>query len=469
MRNFRRLFTCLKILGDMALIVVSFCLGYILKFKLYWFGIGEVTPSANFPDYWEVMIYVEVLWLLAFAYAGLYRYFQGPLARMRENTAAAVGVSLGVLEIMAFSFLYTTFPGSRYVLVYSGLSAILLISLYRTILAKTMAVLHLQGYANKRAVIIGSSSTAQRIAEKILQYPEYGFKYCGFIADRKPEHIIHPLKKNFIKLGRLKEFAQICRKHKIAAVFADSDILSAEEIYKIVEFCQRKGIYFRYHSEAFSKNIFWEDLDALNLIGLKEQKFSELNRILKRTTDLILVIPALLISAPLMLLIYFGIKLTSPGPAIYRQTRVTRGGREFQFWKFRSMPVDSEKSGAVLAVRDQKHRTTRFGYFIRKTSLDELPQLFNVLKGDMSLVGPRPERPVFHEKYLQTVPRWNERLAVKGGITGWAQLNGRAELTASPQEKLEYDIYYIEHWSLLFDIMVLWRTFWHVLKQEDVY
>ena len=277
------------------------------------------------------------------------------------------------------------------------------------------------------------------------------------------------MKKKFIKLGRLKDYAQVCRQHKIAAIFAYSDILSAEEIYNIVEFCRRQGIYFRYHSEAFSKNIFWEDLDALNLIGLKEQKFSELSQLLKRAADLALVIPALLIASPLMLLIYLGIKITSPGPAIYRQTRITCNGQEFQFLKFRSMPVDSEKDGARLALRDQKHRTTRFGYFLRKTSLDELPQLFNVLRGEMSLVGPRPERPVFHEKYLQTVPRWNERLAVKGGITGWAQLNGRAELTASPQEKLEYDVYYIENWSLLFDILILWRTFWHVLKQKDVY
>jgi exopolysaccharide biosynthesis polyprenyl glycosylphosphotransferase len=469
MRNFRRFFTCLRVLADMALIIASFCLGYVLKFKLYWFGLGAVTPSANFPAYWEVMIYVEILWLIAFTYAGMYRYFQGPLARMRESIAVVYGVSLGVLEVMAFSFLYTTFPGSRYVLVYSGLSAMVLISLERVILAKVMANLHRQGRGNKRAAIIGSSVTAQRIAEKILQYPEYGFNYCGFIADKKPEHIIHPLKKRFVRLGKFKDFAKLLKKRRIEAVFADSDILSGEEIYSGVEFCQRNGIYFRYHSESFSKNIFWEDLDELNMIGLKEQKFGEFNRIVKRCFDLLLTAPLLVISSPFMLAVYLGIKITSPGPAIYKQTRVTRDGREFQFLKFRSMPVDSEKTGAVLAVQDQKHRTTKFGYFIRKTSLDELPQLFNVLKGDMSIVGPRPERPIFHENYLKKVPRWNERLAVKGGITGWAQLNGRAELTASPLEKLEYDLYYIENWSILFDIMVLWRTVGHVLRQQDVF
>jgi lipopolysaccharide/colanic/teichoic acid biosynthesis glycosyltransferase len=145
------------------------------------------------------------------------------------------------------------------------------------------------------------------------------------------------------------------------------------------------------------------------------------------------------------------------------------GGREFDFYKFRSMHLDSEKGQPILSVTDQKHRTTALGYWLRKTSLDELPQLFNVLKGDMSLVGPRPERPFFHQKYQKKIPHWADRLIVRGGITGWAQLNGRAELTKFPLEKLDYDLYYIENWSILFDIKILYKTFFHVLLQKDVY
>ncbi|MDR1997419.1 MAG: sugar transferase [Candidatus Margulisbacteria bacterium] len=463
----RRFFTCVKILLDTAVIAASFCLGYIFKFKMYWFGIGEITPHAVFTGYWQVLSYIIGLWLVAFAYSGMYRYFAGPTARMREIAAIIKGVILGVFEVMAFTFLITTFPDSRYVLVYAGLSAIVLLSICRTLLAWVMAALHKRGHGNKRALIIGATLTAQRIAEKIINYPEYGFNYCGFICDRKPAHLIHPLKNRFVRLGGLREWEKLLRLNRADAVFADG--LSARQISALTEFCQRQGIYFRYHSELLSKNIFWEDLDAVNLIGVKVQKFSGINRFLKRAFDLLLTVPLLALAAPLMLCIYLGIKLTSPGPALYKQTRVTAGGRHFEFLKFRSMPVDSEKNGPVLSTGDQKHRATSFGYFLRKTSLDELPQLFNVLRGEMSIVGPRPERPVFHEQYLAKIPHWAERLAVPGGLTGWAQINGRAELSAIPLEKLEYDIYYIENWSLLFDIMILLRTLGYVLRQKDVY
>jgi lipopolysaccharide/colanic/teichoic acid biosynthesis glycosyltransferase len=133
------------------------------------------------------------------------------------------------------------------------------------------------------------------------------------------------------------------------------------------------------------------------------------------------------------------------------------------------MRTDAEHGRPILSTKDQRSRTTKIGNFLRKTSLDELPQLFNIIRGDMSLVGPRPERPFFHNKYLKAVPRWNERLIVRGGLTGWAQINGRAELSASPLEKLEYDLYYIANWSLLFDIKILLNTIIKVILQKDTY
>lgn len=466
--RFRRFFTLIKILSDIGVIVAAFCLGYIFKFKLYWFGIGEVTPHAVFSDYWQVLAYIAILWLIAFAYCGMYRYYAGPASRLREIASIINGVILGVFEVMAFTFILSIFPESRSVLIYSGLWAIVLLSISRTIISWLMSWLHRRGHGNKRALIIGADTTAQRIAEKIINYPEYGFNYCGFICDKKPAKLIYPLRERFVRLGALRDYKKLLKINQADAVFAAD--LPPEQIETIHEFCRQEGIYFRCHLQNFPKNLFWEDLDAITLAGFRDTKFSKANKIIKRIFDLILIIPIIILTSPLMLLAYWGIKLTSPGPAIYRQIRVTENGREFEFLKFRSMPVDSEKAtGAVLAVKDQKQRTTAFGYFLRKTSLDELPQLFNVLRGDMSIIGPRPERPIFHNQYLHEVPRWSERLAVKGGLSGWAQINGRGELTALPLEKLEYDIYYIENWSLLFDLMILGRTFVQVLRQKDVF
>ena len=465
--RFRRFFTAVKVCSDILIIIASFCLGYIFKFKMYWFGIGEITPHAVFTDYWKVLAYIIGLWLIAFAYCGMYRYYAGPTARLREIAAIINGTVLGVFEVMAFTFLMATFPESRYVLVYAGLSAIVLLSISRTFIAWIMAWLHKRGHGNKRTLIIGAEATAQRIAEKIINYPEYGFNYCGFICDKKPAQLIYPLKNRFVRLGGWRDYKKLLKLNKTDAVFAAD--LPQEQIEVLREFCQKEGIYFRHHSENISKNLFWDDLDAITLVGFKEQEFKEINKVVKRVCDLLLIIPLIILTSPLMLLAYLGIKLTSPGPVIYKQTRVTEGGRKFEFLKFRSMPVNSEKSGAVLATGDQKKRTTKFGYFLRKTSLDELPQLLNVLRGDMSIIGPRPERPVFHNQYAREIPHWNERLIVKGGLTGWAQINGRAELTALPLEKLEYDIYYIENWSLLFDIMILSKTLLQVLRQKNVY
>ncbi|MDR2432118.1 MAG: sugar transferase, partial [Candidatus Margulisbacteria bacterium] len=428
---------------------------------------GEVTPHAVFTDYQNVLAYILALWLVAFAYAGMYRYYLGPTARLQETAAIVRGVFLGALEVMAFTFLISTFPDSRYVLVYAGFSAIILLAAERALIACLLAALHRRGYGNKRALIVGCTLTAQRIAEKIINYPEYGFNYCGFICDKKPDAVIHPLKKRFVRLGSLKDLRGLITLNNAGAVFAAG--LSEKASLELAAFCRAKDVYFRYHSAELSKNIYWDDLDAINLIGIRFNKFSELNKFLKRFFDLVLAVFLLAVTSPFMLCAYIGIRLTSPGPALYKQTRVTAGGKEFQFLKFRSMPVNSEKHGPVLSTADQKHRATRFGYFLRKTSLDELPQLFNVLKGEMSIVGPRPERPVFHSQYLRKVPRWGERLAVPGGLTGWAQINGRAELTATPEEKLEYDVYYIENWSLLFDIMIIGRTLVQVLQQKDVY
>jgi exopolysaccharide biosynthesis polyprenyl glycosylphosphotransferase len=204
------------------------------------------------------------------------------------------------------------------------------------------------------------------------------------------------------------------------------------------------------------------------MIGLRESPHFGFNIVVKRAMDVFLSALALILLAPVMALIAALIKATSPGPVFYRQERCGLNGRSFQMLKFRSMAADAEKhSGAVWAAKNDPRRT-RLGSFLRQTSLDELPQFLNVFRGDMSLVGPRPERPVFIKKFSKTIPNYQARHCVKAGITGWAQVHGWRGNT-SLRKRIQYDLYYITHWTPLLDMRILWMTLWHGLIHRNAY
>jgi len=469
----RKLVVLYKIIIDAVIVFLSFILGYIFKFKLYIFGLSNYrVPSAQIEPYLSVLGYIILLWLFAFLLNEMYGQYSGPLARMNEATAIVKGVMLGMFEVMAFTFLYKSFPESRAVLVYAAIISIVLLIVHRNILSFIMSIIHRRGLGNMRCAIIGNSVFAQRIAEKIYCYPESGFNYRGFIADSLPKTVIHPLKNSYKNLGKISELEKVINKNKINALFLVDDTLPLDKIYQLAEFCYKNNIYFRFTPSKYrlkEYSVSFDALDSIPLMKVNRLEFSIFDAFQKRILDLIIAIPLFILFLPIMLLIALFIKCTSTGAVIYKQTRVTRNGKEFEFLKFRSMRQDAEKGKPILSTKDQTQRTTAIGNFLRKTSLDELPQLLNIIRGDMSLVGPRPERPFFNNKYLKTVPRWNERLVVRGGLTGWAQINGRAELSASPLEKLEYDLYYIANWSLLFDIKILLNTILKVVLQKDAY
>jgi Undecaprenyl-phosphate glucose phosphotransferase len=210
------------------------------------------------------------------------------------------------------------------------------------------------------------------------------------------------------------------------------------------------------------------NLDGLPVIGLRESPHFGLNVVVKRAMDILLSAVALVVLSPVMLVIALLVKLTSPGPVFFRQERCGLNGRPFQMLKFRSMRVDAEReTGAVWAKKDDPRRTW-FGAFLRKTSLDELPQFINVLRGDMSLVGPRPERPEFVQQFKKTIPNYMARHSVKAGLTGWAQVHGWRGNT-SLRKRVQFDLYYITHWTPWLDLRILWMTLWTGLRHRNAY
>jgi Undecaprenyl-phosphate glucose phosphotransferase len=208
--------------------------------------------------------------------------------------------------------------------------------------------------------------------------------------------------------------------------------------------------------------------EGMPIVGLRESPHFGVNIVVKRAMDIVLASLALLVLSPVMLLIALAVKLTSRGPVFYRQERCGLNGKAFHMLKFRSMRADAESGTGPVWAAKQDDRKTDIGTFLRKTSLDELPQFINVLKGDMSIVGPRPERPVFIERFRKSIPNYMARHAVKCGITGWAQVNGWRGNT-SLRKRIQYDLYYIVHWNPVFDLKIMWMTLWNGLVHRNAY
>ncbi|MBU0581393.1 MAG: sugar transferase [Candidatus Margulisbacteria bacterium] len=464
------IFSLLRLGIDIVCIFGAFILAYYAKFRTGHYPVDYT--AAKIDHYIAVLPYVILLWLLAFILVGLYRTPKGLLARLNEATLVLAGVTFGTLEVMAFSFAYPDFPTSRYVLGYTYIFATVFLTIARWPIHSLELWFSKFGIGNFYAAILGVGPFAQTIGEKMLLYPTLGYHLLGFIGDKKPSKINYHLIGKFKFLGKIKDIEKILKKNHIEVLFIAKQNLTKEQTLFIHSFCERNKIQLKTVPSLFelmATSIDVNALDGIPLLSFKKTYFSISKKIFKRIMDIIISLIAIILTSPLMLSAILIIKIFSPGPIIYKQERVGENGKVFDFLKFRTMPVGiEEKTGPILATSDQKQRTFNFGNILRKTSIDELPQLFNVFKGEMSLVGPRPERPYFVKRYLKEIPNYNERHLIKGGMTGWAQINGRAYLTAKPDEKLKYDIYYIENWSPLFDIKILLRTIGDVIFQRNV-
>jgi Undecaprenyl-phosphate glucose phosphotransferase len=324
----------------------------------------------------------------------------------------------------------------------------------------------MQGFNQTRSVIVGTGRVARKTARALRSASWMGFKNLGYVEDN-PNRWCSDLN----ILGTTAELPHLVERYQVEHVFIALPLSRYHEARKVFDTLSRSLVEVRLIVDVpnlAGLSLTNSNLDGLPVLGLRESPHFGLNVVFKRAVDVVLSLIGLLVLSPLLMFLAALIKLTSPGPVFYRQERCSLNGQPFQMLKFRSMGIDAEgKTGAVWAVKDDPRRT-RLGTFLRQTSLDELPQLINVLKGDMSLVGPRPERPVFIQKFARTVPNYMARHAVKCGITGWAQVNGWRGNT-SLRKRLQYDLYYITHWNPWFDVQILWMTIWHGLFHRNAY
>jgi Undecaprenyl-phosphate glucose phosphotransferase len=408
---------------------------------------------------------VMVLSIVAYRLTG--QYVVQRMRRLREEFVSVFkGVALmGLLVIAATFGLRNDYESRATILLFLLLTAALILTA-RRLSASAIRFLRSRGYNQTHSIIVGTGRVARRTARLLRTAHWMGIRNIGFVEDQPSRWTT-----DLDILGTTADLPRFVEKYRVSHVFIAMPLNRFHEARRIFDSLGQTLVEVQLVADipelaGVALNV--SSLHGLPLISLREHPHYGINVVVKRAMDVMLSAVGLVLLAPLLFLIAALVKLTSRGPIFYCQERCGLNGRGFQMLKFRSMRSDAEKeSGAVWARKDDPRRTW-FGTLLRQTSLDELPQLINVLKGDMSLVGPRPERPVFIQKFRKTIPNYHARHAVKAGITGWAQVHGWRGNT-SLRKRVQFDLYYITHWTPWLDLRILWLTVWKGLVSRNAY
>lgn len=383
----------------------------------------------------------------------LYRSYRSARFIEEASNVLQSGIMLCIAQIIVAIAVGKLFQFQVIIIIYYFINTFLSL-IYRALLRNILKYMRTKGYNKKYIAIIGVNNCTESFINKVQTSPDLGFELSGYFAAAPHLQIKIPYLGNYKKISPFFKTAP-----PDEAVIMLSDKLQPS-LDHLIAICENWGIKFSILPNmfaGFSSRIYIADFDGLPLLSLRNVPLDNtFNRLVKRILDIIISLLMLIFLSPLMLITAVIIKITSPGGVIFKQERVGMSNRPFTMYKFRSMRVETEGDLSMTAKNDA--RCTRFGAFIRKFSIDELPQLFNVLKGDMSLVGPRPEIPYYVERFRKSVPSYMIKHYVKPGITGWAQVNDLRGGDTSIEKRIQYDLYYIENWSVGFDIKILFRT-----------
>lgn len=457
------------LVGDVVATLSAFAAAWVFRFH------SGVVPIQDVPElgrYLELLPFVAVIWPLVFYFHGLYQVRRGR-SRVDEVLTLVLAVLLASLLLSAFTGLYRPegaprpdgtfehFTYSRAFLALFALSNLFLLTVFRMGLRSYLRRRRLRRENLQRILILGAGALGKEITQKIQAHRELGFEVIGFLDDDPGK-----LGTRFCGvqvLGKLDRLDEILEAQQVDQLYIALPVDAHRKTLRILQRMDKECVDVKLVPDILqyaTLRATIEDLDGTPVIHLSQVPLQGWNSMVKRAMDVALAGGALLVLLPFLPFLAAAIWLEDRGPIFYTQERMGLDGRSFAIWKFRSMRVGAESStGPVWATKDDPRRT-RIGAFLRHTSLDELPQLWNVLKGDMSIVGPRPERPTFVQEFKHKIPQYMLRHRVKSGITGWAQVHGWRGNT-SIKKRIQYDLYYIENWSLLLDLKILWMTLRH--------
>jgi len=464
MKRARILFIISLVLTDAAMSLLAFFLAYLTRL---WARGSEIGRS----DYFLLASIQLAATLLVFFFFKFYHRRHAALL-MDEVYRLFGAVSVATLLTIAFvSFvLRDTLQIQRMMLLLAWAFGIITLTLGRIVHGRVQRALQRRGIGAERVLIVGTGEVGRMIVQKIQHTPGLGYRVAGFVeanfaGETPPAQVM-----GLPVFGAVEDLPKIIEGHRIDEVIIGLPEATHQELVGIVSQCEREKVSIRVFPDVFqimASEVTISDLGGLPLLTIRDVALRGWKLTLKRIVDVVFSGIFLLVASPFMMLTALAIKIDSPGPVFFAQERMGLDAKPFKMLKFRSMRADAERSGPGWTTKNDPRRT-RVGAFIRKTSLDEFPQFINVLMGDMSVVGPRPEQPAYVEQFRSSIPRYMERHREKAGVTGWAQINGLRGDT-SIAERTKYDLWYTENWSLWLDFKIILRTAFRSFGDKSAY
>jgi Undecaprenyl-phosphate glucose phosphotransferase len=462
-----RLLVAFHVVSDALLAAWAFLLAYVIRFDFGLIPVRKGIPPL--AEYLNVLPLIAVLTPLVFHFRGVYRLRRGR-SRIDDFFAVLVGsilvVVLGVLATLYFQA-YWASPAERDRGAYqvSQIVWALFLGLNVTFTYASREALRellehrwRAGIGLKRILIAGAGDLGRMLADRMLQHRELGYQVVGFIDDRAGgDHLGY---RGLPLLGKISDAAEVAHAERVDHLYVALPIEEHSKLLEVMDIASREYIDVKVVPDILqfiALRASLEDLDGLPVINMNDVPLQGVRAWIKRVLDIVLSLLAMIVAAIPFVIIAAIVKWTSRGPVFYAQERMGLDGRPFTVYKFRSMQHDAEDASGPVWAREDDPRATPIGRWLRRFDLDELPQFWNVLKGEMSIVGPRPERPFFVQQFRHRIPQYMLRHKVKAGITGWAQVNGWRGNT-SLEKRIEYDLYYIENWSVTLDLKIMWLT-----------
>ncbi|MCF8567856.1 undecaprenyl-phosphate glucose phosphotransferase [Alicyclobacillus tolerans] len=462
-RTYQVLWNRIYQLLDAGIVMLSFVVAWYVKFQSGWLPYGGHDP---FTHYMPVMLAAIPIFLFSNWLVGLYRPNRSRTF-WRLTSVILRSLVVGLLLFMSFLYFLHVSQFSRTVLFVFGISFTLLSYIKHLGVRAVLRTMRARGYNKKFVVVVGWTSAAERFMQNLEQHPWFGYHVLGHVADG-------PLTVSVPHLGSFSKLNQVLENSLVDYVLI---CLPRSEVFrmpKVIGECESLGVQSLIVPDYFDllpANPRFENFAGMPLIDTRYVPLDDaLNALAKRTFDIVFSVLVLILLSPVFALIAIGVKLSSQGPVLFKQERAGRNRRIFTMFKFRTMWYEPNKpfepDNGWTAPNDP--RRTSFGLFLRKTSLDELPQFWNVLIGDMSVIGPRPERPGFVDRFREEIPRYMVKHRVRPGITGWAQVNGLRGDT-SIEDRIAYDLRYIEHWSFGWDLKIVFITIFKGFLNKNAY
>lgn len=464
----QKYFNRLQLLVDALVIALSYSISWLLKFATPLADSEPGVTAFSAGTYFGALYYVIPGYVILYYF--FYMYTPKRTTRRKYEVASIIKANTtGLIFFMTILFFIKVVDFSRVMLFIFCMVNIVMTTLSRSAIRSAMQFFRKKGYNLKYVLLVGYSRAAEEYITRINSNPQWGYVVRGILDDRVPRGTMY---KGVKVLGSLDNLLYILPENKLDEIAITMSLSDYHRLEEIVDLCEKSGVHTKFipdYNNLIPSRPYTEDLMGLPVINIRYVPLTNtLNLLAKRAVDVVGSLAGLVIFGPLMLFLAVLVKCSSPGPVIFVQERVGLHNKPFRMYKFRTMELQEQSQEQKAWTIKNDPRVTRVGRILRKTSLDELPQLLNILVGEMSLVGPRPERPRYVEKFKEEIPRYMIKHQVRPGLTGWAQINGyRGD--SSIKKRIEYDIFYIENWTMGLDFKIMFLTIFKGFINKNAY